>query len=98
MQNYKNITSSETKQPLLTKKYCQNFDIINIKKNKKINNISNIKEYIKLEEEKINSFKNLYNEVKDYEISKNEIILLILSNNKIIKIGLNTPSLFIEEI
>lgn len=37
-------------------------------------------------------------EVKDYEISKNEIILLILSNNKIIKIGLNTPSLFIEEI
>ena len=36
--------------------------------------------------------------VKDFEISNNEIILLVEYNNKIIHIGLNTPSLLIEDI
>jgi hypothetical protein len=34
--------------------------------------------------------------VKDYNISNSEIILLVSVNNKIIHIGLNTPSLQIE--
>ena len=36
--------------------------------------------------------------VKDYNISNSEIILLVSVNNKIIHIGLNTPSLHIEEV
>lgn len=36
--------------------------------------------------------------VKDYNINNNEIILFVSVNNKIIQIGLNTPSLHIEEI
>ena len=35
--------------------------------------------------------------VKDYELSGNEIILLVESSGKIIHIGLNTSSLYIEE-
>lgn len=34
--------------------------------------------------------------VKDFEISHNEIILLVLVDSKIIHIGLNSPSLQIE--
>ena len=34
--------------------------------------------------------------VKDYNITNSEIILLVSVNNKIIHIGLNTPSLQIE--
>lgn len=36
--------------------------------------------------------------VKDYEISHNEIILLVEVNSKIVHIGLNSPSLTIEAI
>ena len=36
--------------------------------------------------------------VKEYSISNNEIILLISTNTRILHIGLNTPSLVIEEI
>lgn len=36
--------------------------------------------------------------VKDYNISNNEIILIVSVNNKIIHIGLNTPSLYIEQV
>lgn len=36
--------------------------------------------------------------VKDYNITSSEIILLVSINNKIIHIGLNTPSLYIKEI
>jgi hypothetical protein len=36
--------------------------------------------------------------VKDYNISDSEIILLVSINNKIIHIGLNTPSLHIKEV
>lgn len=36
--------------------------------------------------------------VVDYEISNNEIILLVQHNSKIIHIGLNAPSLLIEEV
>ena len=36
--------------------------------------------------------------VKDYNISNSEIILLVSVNNKVIHIGLNTPSLHIEEV
>lgn len=35
--------------------------------------------------------------VKDYELTGNEIILLVESSGKIIHIGINTPSLYIEE-
>lgn len=35
--------------------------------------------------------------VVDYEISNNEIILLVNSNGKNLHIGVNTPSLYIEE-
>lgn len=34
--------------------------------------------------------------VKDYNITKSEIILYVSVNNKVIHIGLNTPSLQIE--
>lgn len=36
--------------------------------------------------------------IKDYEIKGNEIILLVESNSKIMHIGINTPSLYIEEM
>lgn len=36
--------------------------------------------------------------VVDYEISNNEIILLVHHNSKIIHVGLNAPSLLIEEV
>lgn len=36
--------------------------------------------------------------VVDYEISNNEIILLVQHNSKIIHVGLNAPSLLIEEV
>ena len=36
--------------------------------------------------------------VKEYSISNNEIILLVDTNKRILHIGLNTPSLVIEEI
>lgn len=36
--------------------------------------------------------------VKDYEISGNEIILLVVANSRVIHIGLNTTSLVIEEL
>lgn len=36
--------------------------------------------------------------VKDYEISGNEIILLVDHNGKIIHIGLNTTSLQVQEV
>lgn len=36
--------------------------------------------------------------VKDYEISGNEIVLLVESQSKMLHIGLNTPNLFIEEL
>lgn len=36
--------------------------------------------------------------VKDYNISNNEIVLVVSVNNKIIHIGLNTPSLYIERV
>ena len=36
--------------------------------------------------------------VKDYEIIGHEIVLLVLSNNKIVHIGLNTSSLHIKEL
>ena len=36
--------------------------------------------------------------VKDYEISGNEIVLLVESRSKLLQIGLNTPNLFIEEL
>lgn len=36
--------------------------------------------------------------VKDYNISNNEIVLIVSVNNKIIHIGLNTPSLYIEQV
>lgn len=36
--------------------------------------------------------------VVDYEIMGNEIVLCLSSNGKIIRIGLNTPSLQIEEL
>lgn len=36
--------------------------------------------------------------VKDYNISNNEIVLVVSVNNKIIHIGLNTPSLYIEQV
>ena len=36
--------------------------------------------------------------VKDYEISGNEIVLLVESRSKLLHIGLNTPNLFIEEL
>lgn len=36
--------------------------------------------------------------VCDYEIVGSEIVLFVLHNNKVIRIGLNTPSLMIEEI
>lgn len=36
--------------------------------------------------------------VKDYNINNSEIILLVNVNNKLIHIGLNTPSLHIEQI
>lgn len=36
--------------------------------------------------------------VKDYNINNNEIILIVSVNNKIIHIGLNTPSLYIEQV
>lgn len=36
--------------------------------------------------------------VKDYSISNNEIVLIVSVNNKIIHIGLNTPSLYIEQV
>lgn len=35
--------------------------------------------------------------VKDYEISNNEIILLVEHNSRLLHIGVNTPSLYIEE-
>lgn len=35
--------------------------------------------------------------VKDYEISGSEIILLVESSGRIVHIGVNTPSLYIEE-
>ena len=36
--------------------------------------------------------------VKDYNISNSEIILLVSVNNKLIHIGLNTPSLQIDSV
>lgn len=36
--------------------------------------------------------------VNDYEISGNEIILIVNSNGKILHIGLNTPSLVVQEL
>lgn len=36
--------------------------------------------------------------VKDYNINNSEIILLVNVNNKLIHIGLNTPSLHIEQV
>lgn len=36
--------------------------------------------------------------VKDYNINTSEIILLVNVNNKLIHIGLNTPSLHIEQV
>lgn len=36
--------------------------------------------------------------VKDYNINNNEIILIVSVNTKIIHIGLNTPSLYIEQV
>lgn len=36
--------------------------------------------------------------VQDYSINDNEIILLVSVKNKIIRIGLNTPSLYIEQV
>lgn len=36
--------------------------------------------------------------VKDYNISNNEIVLIVSVDNKIIHIGLNTPSLYIEQV
>lgn len=36
--------------------------------------------------------------VKDYEISGNEIILIVESNSRLLHIGINTPSLYIEEL
>lgn len=36
--------------------------------------------------------------VKDYNISNNEIILIVSVDNKILHIGLNTPSLYIEQV
>ena len=36
--------------------------------------------------------------VVDYEIMGNEIVLCISKNGKIIKIGLNTPSVKIEDV
>lgn len=36
--------------------------------------------------------------VVDYEISNNEIILLVQHNSKIVHVGLNAPSLLIEEV
>lgn len=34
--------------------------------------------------------------VKDYEISGNEIILIVETNNRLLHIGINTPNLYIE--
>lgn len=36
--------------------------------------------------------------VKDYNINNSEIILFVNVNNKLIHIGLNTPSLHIEQV
>ncbi len=36
--------------------------------------------------------------VKDFEIYNNEVILLVDTNFKILHIGLNTPSLVVEEV
>lgn len=36
--------------------------------------------------------------VVDYEKTGNEVVLIVMHDNKTIRIGLNTPSLFIEEI
>lgn len=36
--------------------------------------------------------------VKDYNINNSEIILIVSVNNKLIHIGLNTPSLHIERV
>lgn len=36
--------------------------------------------------------------VKDYELSTEEIILLVEVNNRLIKIGLNHPNLYIEQL
>jgi hypothetical protein len=36
--------------------------------------------------------------VCDYEIVGTEVVLLVSNNDKIIRIGLNTPSLMIKEI
>lgn len=40
---------------------------------------------------------DIIGKVKDYELTSNEIILLVESSGKIIHIGVNTPSLYIEE-
>lgn len=39
---------------------------------------------------------NVIGQVKDYKITNNEIVLYVSVNNKIIHIGLNTPSLQIK--
>lgn len=36
--------------------------------------------------------------VKDFEISNNEVILLVDCNGKLLHIGLNTPSLMVKEL
>lgn len=36
--------------------------------------------------------------VKDYEISGNEIVLLVESQSRLLHIGLNTPNLYIEKL
>ena len=37
-------------------------------------------------------------EIVDYEIKNNEIVFLVNSNNKIVKIGENTPNLDVNEL
>ena len=41
---------------------------------------------------------NITGTVKDFEISNNEVILLVSHADKILHIGLNTPSLTVEEV
>lgn len=41
---------------------------------------------------------DIIGEIVDYEIKNNEIVFLVNSNNKIVKIGENTPNLDVNEL
>lgn len=41
---------------------------------------------------------DIIGEIVDYEIINNEIVFLVNSNNKIVKIGENTPNLDVNEL